>query len=176
MRRLRYLVGCVVGLGLALCFTPVGRAQQAQTAMQAEKNAKESLAQKPAEGATAPSTAEAATPSKPEEIHVRDPFAPLVHVGETGGHVNLPPGIAGLQIATMRLQGMVKGTEGMVAVVANPQDRVYFLHEGDHVYDGVVEKIGLDQITFKQESKDAFGRSVEREVTKRLYPIAGDEQ
>ncbi len=71
---------------------------------------------------------------------------------------------------------MVKTPEGMVAVVSNPQDRVYFLHDGDHLYDGVVEKIALDQITFQQESKDAFGRTVQREVTKRLYPIAGDEQ
>ncbi|MGH9710104.1 MAG: hypothetical protein ACRD37_06125, partial [Candidatus Acidiferrales bacterium] len=65
---------------------------------------------------------------------------------------------------------------GMVAVVSNPQDRVYFLHDGDHLYDGVVEKIGLDDIVFRQENKDAFGRTVEREVSKRLYPMAGDEQ
>jgi hypothetical protein len=39
-----------------------------------------------------------------------------------------------------------------------------------------VEKIGIDEITFKQESKDAFGRTVDRDVAKRLYPIAGDEQ
>jgi len=88
----------------------------------------------------------------------------------------LPPGIAGLQISTLQLEGMVKTPEGMVAVVSNPQDRVYFLHDGDHLYDGVVEKIGLDDIVFRQESKDAFGRAVEREVSKRLYPIAGDEQ
>ena len=71
---------------------------------------------------------------------------------------------------------MVKTSDGMVAVVANPQDSVYFLHDGDHIFDGVVEKIGIDDVTFRQESKDAFGRTIDRDVSKRLYPIAGDEQ
>ncbi len=114
--------------------------------------------------------------SKPAASRERDPFAPLIQTGEAGGRLNLPPGIAGLQVSTLQLEGMVKTAEGMVAVVSNPQDRVYFLHDGDHLYDGVVEKIGLDDIVFRQESKDAFGRAVEREVSKRLYPIAGDEQ
>ena len=113
----------------------------------------------------------------PELTHGRDPFAALIRPADpNAGHGNLPPGIAGLQVSTVQLQGMVKTSGGMVAVVANPQDRVYFLHDGDHIYDGVVEKIGLDEITFLQQSKDAFGRTVDRDVSKRLYPIAGDEQ
>lgn len=113
----------------------------------------------------------------PELTHGRDPFAALIHESDANaGHSNLPPGIAGLQVSTVQLQGMVKTSGGMVAVVANPQDRVYFLHDGDHIYDGVVEKIGIDEITFLQQSKDAFGRTVDRDVSKRLYPIAGDEQ
>jgi hypothetical protein len=119
----------------------------------------------------------AQTPMLPETGHGRDPFEALIRPTDpNAGRLNLPPGIAGLQVATVRLQGMVKTSDGMVAVVANPEDSVYFLHDGDHIYDGVVEKIGIDEITFKQESKDAFGRTVDRDVAKRLYPIAGDEQ
>jgi Tfp pilus assembly protein PilP len=117
------------------------------------------------------------TPALPEAGHGRDPFAALVRAEDPNAtRTNLPPGIAGLQVATLRIQGMVKTPDGMVAVVANPQDSVYFLHDGDHIYDGVIEKIGLDDIVFRQDSKDAFGRAVERSVSKRLYPIAGDEQ
>src|SRR5579875_162606 len=113
----------------------------------------------------------------PELTHGRDPFAALIRQSDPGAsRLNLPPGIAGLQVATVQLQGMVKTDHGMVAVVANPQDRVYFLHDGDHVYDGVVERIGLNTITFRQQTTDAFGRVIDRNVTKRLYPIAGDEQ
>jgi Tfp pilus assembly protein PilP len=117
------------------------------------------------------------TPALAEAGHGRDPFAALVRAEDPNAtRTNLPPGIAGLQVATLRIQGMVKTPDGMVAVVANPQDSVYFLHDGDHIYDGVIEKIGLDDIVFRQDSKDAFGRAVERNVSKRLYPIAGDEQ
>ncbi|MFZ0414710.1 MAG: hypothetical protein WBD23_11075 [Candidatus Acidiferrales bacterium] len=112
-----------------------------------------------------------------EATHARDPFSPLVRATEpSAGHSNLPPGIAGLQVATVRLEGMIKTPDGVMAVVANPEDHVYFLHTGDHIFDGLVEKIELGQITFQQENKDAFGRVVERDVTKQLYPIAGDEQ
>lgn len=117
------------------------------------------------------------TPALAESGHGRDPFEALIRPSDpNAGHANLPPGIAGLQVATLRLEGMVKTPDGMVAVVSNPQDSVYFLHDGDHIYDGVVEKIGIDDITFRQQSKDAFGRTIDRDVAKRLYPIAGDEQ
>ena len=132
--------------------------------------------QKPPTNTPAGKQAASTPSSKPVASHERDPFAPLIQTGEAGGHLNLPPGIAGLQVSTLQLEGMVKTAEGMIAVVSNPQERVYFLHDGDHLYDGVVEKIGLDDIVFRQENKDAFGRTVEREVSKRLYPMAGDEQ
>lgn len=135
-------------------------------------------AQNPAQSEQAAAVAEATKlPNLPEIGHGRDPFAALIRATDpSDSHTNLPPGIAGLQVATVRLEGMVKTSDGVVAVVANPQDRVYFLHDGDHIYDGVVEKIGLDDITFRQQNKDAFGRVVDRDVSKRLYPIAGDEQ
>ncbi len=117
------------------------------------------------------------TPALPESGHGRDPFEALIRPSDpNAARANLPPGIAGLQVATLRLEGMVKTPDGMMAVVANPQDSVYFLHDGDHVYDGVVEKIGIDDVTFRQQSKDAFGRTIDRDVSRRLYPIAGDEQ
>ncbi len=107
----------------------------------------------------------------------RDPFLPLVALQQqaaSGEH--LPPGKAGLVIASVRVDGTVKAPNGMLAVVSNPEQRVYFVREGDHLYDGDVEKIGLDGVTFRENSKDAFGKSVERLVTKRIYPSAGEQQ
>ena len=88
----------------------------------------------------------------------------------------LPPGKAGLVVATVHVDGTVSSPNGMLAVVSNPDQRVYFLREGDRLYDGDVEKIGLDGVTFKENSKDAFGKPVERIVTKRIYPSAGEQQ
>jgi len=106
----------------------------------------------------------------------RDPFQSLLDANKGGGPSNLPAGKAGLIISTVRIDGTVKADNGMIAVVSNPQDRVYFIHEGDRLYDGQVEKIGLDGVVFRQVSKDAFGKPVEREVTKRLYASAGEQQ
>jgi hypothetical protein len=89
---------------------------------------------------------------------------------------NLPPGKAGLLIATTNVDGLVRSPNGMIAVVSNPQKRVYFIREGDRLYDGQVEKIGLDGVVFRQVSKDAFGKPVDHVVTKRIYPSAGEQQ
>jgi Tfp pilus assembly protein PilP len=105
----------------------------------------------------------------------RDPFAPLVNQNKTGGPP-LPPGKAGLVVSTVQVTGTVSSPSGMLAVVSNPDQRVYFLREGDKLYDGDVEKIGLDGVTFKENSRDAFGKQVEKTVTKRIYPSAGEQQ
>lgn len=109
-------------------------------------------------------------------ISRRDPFAPLIQLSAggkaTGEH--LPPGVGGLVVATVRVDGTVEAPSGMLAVVSNPDDRIYFIRAGDRLYDGDVEKISLDGVTFKENSKDAFGKPVERLVTKRIYPSAGE--
>jgi len=107
----------------------------------------------------------------------RDPFVALIsEKKEGGGPDHLPPGKAGLVIASVRVDGTVQSPGGMIAVVSNPEQHVYFVREGDRLYDGDVEKIGLDGVTFKENSKDAFGKPVERMVTKRIYPSAGEQQ
>jgi Tfp pilus assembly protein PilP len=117
-----------------------------------------------------------AEPAKPAVR--RDPFESLVARQEAAakGGQNLPPGKAGLQVATLRVDGIVKANNGMIAVVTNPQSRTYFLREGDRLYDGAVEKISMDGVTFHEEGKDAFGKPVERQVNKRIYSMAGEQQ
>jgi hypothetical protein len=107
----------------------------------------------------------------------RDPFESLVNRQQATNAISkLPPGKAGLQVSTLRLDGIVKASNGMIAVVSNPQLRTYFLREGDHLYDGTVEKISMDGVSFHEEGKDAFGKPVERQVNKRIYPSAGEQQ
>jgi Tfp pilus assembly protein PilP len=108
----------------------------------------------------------------------RDPFESLVGRQQAQDALakNLPPGKAGLQVGTLRLDGIVRSPNGMIAVVANPQQRTYFLREGDKLYDGTVEKISMEGVTFHEEGKDAFGKPVERQVNKRLYSTAGEQQ
>jgi hypothetical protein len=109
----------------------------------------------------------------------RDPFSPLLTADRAGSGTpqNLPPGKAGLMVDTLRIDGIVQGPNGMIAIVENPQDRVYFLREGDKLYDGSVTHIVLDAVSFHQTGSDAFGKPVDRELTKRLNPSStGDSQ
>ena len=106
----------------------------------------------------------------------RDPFESLINRQQGGPAKNLPPGKAGLQVSTLRLDGIVRAPNGMIAVVSNPQARTYFLREGDQLYDGRVEKIAMDGVAFHEIGKDAFGKPVERQVNKRIYASAGEQQ
>jgi Tfp pilus assembly protein PilP len=79
-------------------------------------------------------------------------------------------------VGTLRIDGLVRGPSGMIAVVSNPQQRIYFLREGDRIFDGQVVRITMEAVSFLQTGRDAFGNSLEREVTRRLYPNPGEQR
>ncbi len=143
-------------------------------------------AKAPAKAKEATKKAAAANPAKPpvekpavEKPPVkRDPFDALLTKARAASAPpeNLPPGKAGLIVETLRIDGIVRSSGGMIAIVSNSQQRIYFLREGDKLYDGSVEKIALDVITFHEIGKDAFGKPLEHTVTKRLYPSPGEQQ
>src|ERR1700682_3252892 len=117
-------------------------------------------------------------PDNQAKISRRDPFESLTSRQDAAAKIsaNLPPGEPGLQIGTLRLGGIALSSDGGVAVVTNPQARTYFLREGDKLYDGQVEKIAMDGVSFHEMGKDAFGKPVERQVNKRIYSSAGEQQ
>jgi hypothetical protein len=143
-------------------------------------------AEKSAAAAKVSAKAVAANPAKPpvektaEEKPVvrRDPFDTLLTKARTTNAApeNLPPGKAGLIVATLRIDGIVRAPNGTIAIVSNSQGRVYFLRDGDKLYDGSVDKISLEAVSFHEFGKDAFGKPLERVVTKRLYPSPGEQQ
>jgi hypothetical protein len=165
----------LTALALSFCLVPATWAQ-AQAPAPAQTQAKPAKKHRAKAAAPAPDANSAAPNPAVVKVAERDPFLPLVNVNKPGGGAPLPPGKAGLVVATIRVDGAVRSPNGMFAVVTNPDQRVYFLREGDQLYDGDVEKIGLDGVTFKEVSKDAFGKSVEKIVTKRIYPSAGEQQ
>ena len=158
---------------------PAGNAAAKTGARPATKAAGKAKAAKPArrvvEKASTPGSAPAAAASEIKQAR-RDPFESLVGRQNKGGGPNLPPGKLGLQVSTLRLDGIVRSPNGMIAVVSNPQARTYFLREGDRLYDGSVEKISMDSVSFHEEGKDAFGKPVERQVNKRIYSSPGELQ
>ncbi len=161
-------------IGSLLAVVGSGRAQTPPPAS-ASKTAKPA-----AKTAPKKSTKSAAKPDAPadEKVARRDPFESLTSRNDAAAKsaANLPPGKAGLQVSSLRLDGIVRSPNGMIAVVTNPQSRTYFLREGDQLYDGRVEKIGMDNVSFHELGKDAFGKPVERQVNKRIYSSAGEQQ
>jgi hypothetical protein len=151
-----------------------------QTAAKASASAakaspkKRPAAKKAVERPSTPGTAPAAAESEIKQAR-RDPFESLVG-RQNKAPANLPPGKLGLQVSTLRLDGIVRSPNGMIAVVSNPQARTYFLREGDRLYDGSVEKISMDGVSFHEEGKDAFGKPVEHQVNKRIYSSPGESQ
>ncbi|HTZ48509.1 MAG TPA: pilus assembly protein PilP [Verrucomicrobiae bacterium] len=163
------LIGVLLGAG--------GLTAQAQTASTPAKHAAKPAATKAKK--TTPAPASASEPAESEaKVARRDPFESLTARQDQASKIaaNLPPGKAGLQVASLRLDGIVKSPNGMIAVVTNPQQRTYFLREGDQLYDGKVDKIALDGVSFDEVGKDAFGKPVERQVNKRIYSSAGEQQ
>jgi Tfp pilus assembly protein PilP len=176
--RFRYLTLVMAGT-LAILTQPV-TAQMAPArpnAVRAQIN--QAAPAKPAAPA-APAAQTAANPATaPAGGPKRDPFDPLLGKTTAAGAPTpdrLPPGKAGLMIGTLRLDGLVRGPNGMIAVISSPQQRVYFLREGDRIFDGQVTKITMEAISFQQAGRDAFGNSLEHEVTRRLYPSPGEQR
>jgi hypothetical protein len=122
---------------------------------------------KPADAAKA----EAAKPPKPEEKKwamngKRDPFfSPITQQVTTSG---CSTGKKCLEIGQINVRGVVKSESGFIAVVTNSLNKAYFLHENDPVFNGYVVKITGDSVVFQETFQDKLGKSLTREVTKKI--------
>jgi Tfp pilus assembly protein PilP len=96
----------------------------------------------------------------------RDPFvSPVVsHMGGSG----CSTGKKCLEIGAINLRGVVRSEAGFIAVVTNSLNKAYFLRENDPVFDGYVVKITDDSITFKEMLQDRLGKTLTREVVKKI--------
>lgn len=104
----------------------------------------------------------------------RDPFeVPPPPKADGGGNdpdSSLPPGVRGLVIGQLRLEGIVRDEESgsMIAVVTNHSTLAYFLHLHEEVYNGVVSRIAPGAIYFHQKSPGSGGRLESREIVLKL--------
>jgi Tfp pilus assembly protein PilP len=145
-----------------------------------KKNAKTVISAAPKAPAPAASleagkTAEAPKPPKPEEKKwamsgKRDPFFSPVVQQPTGSGCST--GKKCLEIGQINLHGVVKSDGGFIAVVTNNLGKAYFLRENDPVFNGYVVRITGDSVVFQETYQDQLGKSLTREVVKRLFTPA----
>jgi Tfp pilus assembly protein PilP len=110
----------------------------------------------------------------PKQVNLasrRDPFiSPVVNRSMIGSGCST--GKRCLSIDQINLKGVVKADSGMIAVVVNSLNKAYFLRENDPVFNGFVVKITGDSIIFKETLQDRLGKSLTREVTKKITTSA----
>ena len=102
----------------------------------------------------------------------RDPFEAPPPPKAGGGDERNPhlPGVRGLVIDQLRLEGIVRDEESgsMMAVVTNQSNLAYFLHLHEEVYNGAGSRITPDAIYFQQKPLDPGGQPEAREIVLRL--------
>jgi Tfp pilus assembly protein PilP len=76
-------------------------------------------------------------------------------------------------IGQINLKGIIISPEGMLAIIENGANRTYFLRVNDPLFDGMVERITRDSITFRENVSDSLGRPLgTREVVKKIVAPA----
>jgi len=102
----------------------------------------------------------------------RDPFVnPIVQ--RAGATAACSTGKRCLMVGQINLKGIIISPEGMLAIIENGANRTYFLRVNDPLFDGMVERITRDSITFRENVSDSLGRPLgTREVVKKILPAA----
>ncbi len=81
---------------------------------------------------------------------------------------NPPPGIAGMNIKDVELVGISENEDVRTALFRGSDQRVYFLHTGDHFFDGYLKIVSVDAVQLVRETTLRSGKVLTQEITKRL--------
>lgn len=164
----------------------VGRAAAAPQGEAAAKALAQKAVKQPPKRAAKEKETVAEPAAKPAEGNLRDPFnlpKPMIAVQGNQAFEEptgpLPPGAKGLIIDQLKLEGIVRvgaTNPKMIAVLANPANRAYFLHENDQLYNGAITKITPDSVHFREDFHDPTGKLQSREVIRQLAPAPGEKK
>ena len=107
----------------------------------------------------------------------RDPFRSLLEPVSQFGNKPRPKGIAGMLIGEVDLVGTVRDSKGNVAFFKGSDNKGYFLHVGDEIYDGRIISIdpASGTVTFRQRVDDPRQIKPYRDIVKRLTPLSEEE-
>jgi len=87
----------------------------------------------------------------------RDPFRSLLDgldaPDEEGGAVR-PPGLPGMLIEELRLEGIIETPGGILAFVLGRDNLSYIIRPGTKLYNGEVNDILSDRVIFRQQADD----------------------
>jgi Tfp pilus assembly protein PilP len=127
----------------------------------------------PAQPAKPPAAPAAQEPAPPTASYNRegrrDPFISLVgRAGDPTAAGVRPPGLPGILIQEVSLKGIVRQSNGFVAMVQGPDKKTYMARPGQRLLDGTVKSITQDTVVFSQDVNDPLSLVKQREVRKTL--------
>lgn len=131
----------------------------------------------PATAAAAPANSGAAPAAQPEAAPIysynregrRDPFVSLVGRASDPTAVGVrPPGLPGMLIQEISVKGIMRQSNGFVAMVQGPDKKTYAARPGQRLLDGTVKSITPDTVVFSQDVTDPLSLVKQREVRKTL--------
>jgi type IV pilus assembly protein PilP len=98
----------------------------------------------------------------------RDPFRSLLARQAKEELGQRPPGLRGMGIEEVKLQGILKIPEGYVAMVQGTDNMSYLIRPGTVLYDGTVELIEQGKVVFRMQVADPKSLKPYREVVRTL--------
>jgi hypothetical protein len=165
----RNLLGMTLAAALVLAAAPLA-------AQPAKAPAPTPAPSTPAEGAESPGqrlleqdeSAQAGRAYTYDAAGRRDPFRSLLIRAENRAGAQRPPGIAGIAIDDLQLQGIWKTRAGYVAQIRGTDNKSYLIRAGDLLYDGEVTRIAPNEVSFRQNLNDPQSVKPFRDVIKQL--------
>jgi len=101
----------------------------------------------------------------------RDPFRSLL-IGfeepEEGTVKARPPGLPGMMVEEVRLEGIIETPGGILAFVLGRDNLSYIIRPGTKMYDGEVQEILPDRVIFKRQVHDPKQLRPYEEVVREL--------
>ncbi len=98
----------------------------------------------------------------------RDPFRSLLAGPLKDELGERPPGLRGMGVEEIRLQGVLKLPEGYVAMVQGTDNLSYMIRAGTVLWDGSVERVEPGRVVFKLQVSDPTSLKPYREVVRSL--------
>jgi Tfp pilus assembly protein PilP len=98
----------------------------------------------------------------------RDPFRSLLARQAKEEYGLRPPGLRGMGIEEIRLEGILKIPEGFVAMIQGTDNMSYLIRPGTVLYDGTVQSIEMGKVVFRMQVADPKSLKPYREVVRTL--------
>lgn len=98
----------------------------------------------------------------------RDPFRSLLSGRQREDLGDRPPGLRGMAVDEIKLQGIMGLPDGYVAMIQGTDNNSYLVHAGAVLWDGTVERIEPGRVIFKVQVADPQSLKPYREIVRTL--------